>query len=206
MRTKKTFIVFSIIIMLFLLGSVNVFALGENTDQQVQEYNIRHWRKGMDTNYNEEDFFNKDVLCSSSTLSSFSSDSTTDETTADVTKCDMNDPTIHKYYVWKILDGAQPFVSSGDVNPDHSSFSQTTYLFGVAGSSGAGWKEYTGNDVNKDGAVDVTDSSKTGFTKSSMKYVMVYLHRMSKGFDLYENFRTSTLYSGNGDSVFFYPM
>ena len=234
-----------IVASIFALGSIDVFA-GEGTGgatQESLEYTIRNWRKVMDSNYDEEAFWNVDVLCSSSTKSNqLVTDNTLDEETAADNKCLAEDETIHKYYVWKMIDGAQPFTKS--ISDAHSSFSEYTHLFSLAGTdSGKGWREYTGKDVrnengkevyrkpqrdangdivkNKegkimydapilgkmpancekcvtgDGTVDQWDATKEGYTNGNIQYVIVYLHRMSRGFDLYENFRTEDVYDGS---------
>ena len=234
-----------IVASIFALGSIDVFA-GEGTGgatQESLEYTIRNWRKVMDSNYDEEAFWNVDVLCSSSTKSNqLVTDNTLDEETAADNKCLAEDETIHKYYVWKMIDGAQPFTKS--ISDAHSSFSEYTHLFSLAGTdSGKGWREYTGKDVRNengkevyrkpqrdasgnivknnegkimydapilgkmpancekcvtgDGTVDQWDATKEGYTNGNIQYVIVYLHRMSRGFDLYENFRTEDVYDGS---------
>ena len=57
-----------IITSIFAIGSIDVFAAGGGGNEtQTDEYTIRDWRKHKDANYAEEDFWNIDVLCSSST-------------------------------------------------------------------------------------------------------------------------------------------
>ena len=114
------------------------------------------------------------------------------QTAADM-KCIAEDETIHKYYVWKMIDGAQPFTLN--TNDEHSSFSEMTHLFSLAGTnSGKGWKEYNNKDNNNNNIIDVNDSTSTSFKNANIQYIIVYLHRMSRGFDLYENFRTEDVY------------
>jgi len=223
---SKWLFVLLIVIGLFSILGTSVFALdiGGN-DENDLEYTILKWRRTQDANYNPEHFYNKDILCSSSTMSSNVIDDTMDGVTADALKCNSEDPTIHKYPVWKMLDRAQPYVHPDHVNEKHSSFSMITYLFNVPGRESAGWKEYTGQDVrdgsgklcwrdkNKkvvysncadctpgDGVVDQWDAVTEGYTSGDIKYAMVYLHRMSKGFDLYQNFRTDEVYDGSGST------
>ena len=178
---------------IFMIGSLQVDAAGQGQENQTDEYTIRDWRKHKDANYAEEDFWNIDVLCSSSTKSSYNVDNTMDNQTAADMKCIAEDETIHKYYVWKMIDGAQSFTLN--TNDEHSSFSEMTHLFSLAGTnSGKGWKEYNNKDNNNNNIIDVNDSTSTSFKNANIQYIIVYLHRMSRGFDLYENFRTEDVY------------
>lgn len=202
-----------IVAAIFSVCSISGYAasVDDDYDEQSGEYTISDWRRNKAAaegkTYVEEDFWNIDVLCSSSTKSNqLVIDDTTDEETAATNKCRETDESIHRYYVWKMIDGAQPFTTNnGDA---HSSFSEYTHLFSLAGTdSGKGWKEYNNKDNNGDGTIDTDDSTNTGFKNANMQYVILYLHRMTRGFDLYENFRTEDVYDGaqsgtNYDNVY----
>lgn len=98
-----------IVVSIFAIGSIDVFAAGGGGNTgQTKEYTVINWRKNKADNdndpstiYIEKHYYNKDILCSSSTRSSVDVSDTMDKDalTADDMKCNMKDSSIHKYVV-----------------------------------------------------------------------------------------------------------
>ena len=193
MRNKKIITLFFVVFLLFLFGSVSAFALGDDYTEgglitDITDYKYNLWGDI----YVKSDWIGYDLICSSG----INSNVVGKDAEVAAAKCDVaKDKSIHVYPAWKIMTDVAALSAHGTT----TSFTDWTYLFtSPAGEAeNAKWKELTPETINATNY----DKVKTTGQDMTIKYAMVYLHKMTNGFDLYRNYRYDQLYADRYDQV-----
>lgn len=196
MRNKKIITLFFVVFLLFLFGSVSAFAIGNDGTEQTDEMNIMKYKKRLWGDiYDKSDWIGYDLICSSG----INSNVVGKDAEVAAAKCDVTkDKSIHVYPAWKIMTDVAALSAHGT----STSFTSWTYLFTSPGGAEeetrhAKWKELTPETINTTNY----DKVKTTSRDMTIKYAMVYLHKMTNGFDLYRNYRYDQLYADKYDQV-----
>lgn len=193
MRNKKIITLFFVVFLLFLFGSVSAFALGDDYTDEVETTDITDYKYRLWGDiYVKSDWIGYDLICSSG----INSNVVGKDAEVAAAKCDVaKDKSIHVYPAWKIMTDVAALSAHGTT----TSFTDWTYLFtSPAGEAeNAKWKELTPETINATNY----DKVKTTGQDMTIKYAMVYLHKMTNGFDLYRNYRYDQLYADRYDQV-----
>ena len=178
-KFKNLLIALICVIALFGIFNINVFAAedGNTNNGGLADgvYNITNYKAAKFADkYHKDEYVNIDYVCSSGS-------------DLNAEPCDVErDPSIHVYYAWVVSEDLEPFSDQ-----KQSSFSKKAFYFGT--SIGATWREYS-NSNNP----NATTASWGGAKSERLRYVTLYLHRYTIGFNLYENRRTEQYYTGIG--------
>lgn len=211
MNVKSTFskclFVLLIVVGIFLVCDVDGFAATTNTQTDHTGdgwYDIRDYKLDrFGAAYNPDLFANIDYLCTVSTQGTLTGETNSRSRCSTVN----NDPTVHVYPAWKVLVGSGAHNSKGAIQ--NESFNQNTWLLRL-NSNGAVWREWSAgssywksntdkeDNTSRDNTIRYGEFNMSGYNRNNIQYTMVYLHKITNGFDLYKNYRTITMYDKIG--------